>query len=135
MINLKDIALDTKQIEVEYPGLEGFILQLNHISKNKSREILKASEKVTMKSGRPVSGMDDDKFNELFVEASISGWKGLTLEHLDNLMLLNLEGHDLSEEVPFSIDNGVMLMKNSAAFDEWINGIVFQIDSFRATKS
>lgn len=135
MINLKDIALDTKQIEVEYPGLSGFVLQLNHISKNKSREILKSSEKVVMKSGRPSTIMDDDKFNELFVKESISGWKGLTLEHLDNLMLLNLEGHEMTEEVPFSIDNGVMLMKNSSAFDEWINGIVFQIDSFRATKS
>lgn len=134
MINLKDIALDTKKIEVDFPGLPGFVVTMNYISKNKSRELLKGAEKTVMRSGRAATEIDDDKFTELFVGAAIASWKGLTLAHLDNIMLIDISEMDPETEVPFSLDNGAMLMKNSQAFDEWINGIVFQIDSFRSTK-
>jgi hypothetical protein len=135
MINLRDLAVDTKQIEIEFPGLDGFVLSINHISKHKSRELLKLAQKTVIKPGgaREVE-VDNSKFNTLFAENAITGWKGLTMAHLEKLMLADLSGKDPKEEIPFSVDNAATLLDNSALFDEWINGLVFQIDGFQSGK-
>ncbi|MFP9216656.1 hypothetical protein, partial [Enterococcus faecalis] len=59
---------------------------------------------------------------------------GLTVGDVEKLMLIETDA-DPATEVPFSRDNAVMLMQNSAAFDSWINQTVFHLDTFRSSKA
>lgn len=135
MLNLKDIAINTREVEIPYPGLDGFVLRLRHLPQTKTRELYKNAQVTKMVSGRPVSELDSDKFNQKFCEEAIVGWSGLTLAHLESIMLIELpDGSDMKEEVPFNLDNAITLLTKSKAFDEFLNGIVFEIDAFRSPK-
>ncbi|CCI88560.1 hypothetical protein BN79_151 [Yersinia phage phiR2-01] len=134
MINLKDITLETRTIEVTYPGMPHVKLKLNYMSRAASKRVMSMGNRDEWVNGTMMKVRDEDKFLEAFVDAAISGWTGLTIADVEKLMLIETEA-DPATEVPFSRDNAIMLMQNSAAFDSWINETVFQLDNFRSPKS
>ena len=83
-----------------------------------------------MTANSPVNEFDNDKFIEAFCSKVIKGWKGLTVAYLGNLIPID-ESLDDSQEVEFSVENAVFLMRNSTLFDNWINKVVFDLDQFR----
>ena len=64
--------------------------------------------------------MDEDKFVIEFTEAVVKGWEGLTLAHLETLLLIDTEGKDMEEELPYSKDNAEVLVSSSTEFDTWL---------------
>ncbi|WWS25072.1 hypothetical protein vBKpnAMK6_00118 [Klebsiella phage vB_Kpn_AM_K6] len=133
-INLKDIALDTKQITVAYPGLPHFKLKVNYVSRKLSKKILEAAQETQFVNGIAVKVQNDDKFAEEFVKVAIEGWEGLTVADVEKLMLIDVPEDRLGDKVEFSIDNAVMLVRNSSAFETWMNSTVFHLDTFRDSK-
>lgn len=132
MLNLKDIALESKESLVEFPGFDGFKVKLAYVSRQQSRNILEASESKVFKNGMHVDNKRDEaKFAQLYTRASIKGWEGLTLDHVSRLMLIDIEGKDLSTPVDYSEDNAEMLFANSSVFSSFIDRSVFEIDTFR----
>ena len=134
-INLKDIALDTKQITVAYPGLPHFKLKVNYVSRKLSKKILEAAQENQFVNGIAVKVQNDDKFAEEFVKVAIAGWEGLTVADVEKLMLIEVPEDRLDDKVEFSIDNAMMLVRNSSAFETWMNSTVFHLDTFRDSKS
>lgn len=134
MINLKDITLETGTIELAYPGMPNFKLQLNYMSRAASKRVISSAKRDEWVNGTMIQVQDDDKFIEAFVDTAIAGWTGLTIGDVEKLMLIETEA-DPTTEVPFSRDNAIMLMQNSAAFDSWINQTVFHLDTFRSSKA
>lgn len=133
MINLKDIALDTKETIVEFPGFDGFKITLAYVSRQTSKSILEQSEKKVFKNGMHVDNKrDDEVFADLYTSAAIKGWTGLTLEHVSHLMLIDIGARDPKEEVPYSPDNAKMLFTNSAVFSAFVDRSVFEIETFRS---
>ena len=133
-INLKDIALDTKQITTAYPGLPHFKLKINYVSRKLSKKILEAAQETQFVNGIAVKVQNDDKFAEEFVKVAIEGWEGLTVADVEKLMLIDVPEDRLGDKVEFSIDNAVMLVRNSSAFETWMNSTVFHLDTFRNSK-
>lgn len=133
MINLKDLVLEAKQIEVAYPGMDNFKITLNWIPRRKAKEILDKSMKTEWVNGMAIQVKDDELFLKVFVETALAGWTGLTINDLEKLLLIETD-HAPETVVDFSIDNAMMLVKNSAAFDTWINNTVFNFDQFRTGK-
>lgn len=132
MIDLKNLVIDTKEVEVEYPGIEGFKVKVRYISRAKSKELLESAEVKEFKNGMFVgTKRDEDKFVDKFVSHCICGWSGLTLEAVSHLLLIDVSGQDMSTEVQYSHDNAVMLLKNSTAFNAFIDKTVFDLDCFR----
>ena len=66
--------------------------------------------------------------------ATVKGWKGLKLEYLEDLLLVDLSKQDPQKELDFSEENALQLVENSTEFDNWLNEVVFDLDNFR-TKS
>lgn len=132
MLNLRDIALETKTAVVEYPGMEDFKVTIRYVSRAVSKKILEDSEVKEMKNGMVVGiKRDEAKFAKGFAAHCIVTWEGLTLEHVSRLMLIDLDGKDLSTEVPYSPDNAEMLLTSSNAFNSFIDSAVFELDTFR----
>ena len=95
-MELKNLLVDTKTTWVEFPGLEGFEVELANLSR---KELVALRKKCTQnKFNRKTRGfeelLDDDKFVKAFTEATVKNWKGLKLAYLEDLLLVDLKGQD-----------------------------------------
>ena len=89
-------------------------------------------QKFDRKTRQLTEDLDEDKFVTEFTAAVIKGWEGLTLAHLETLLLIDTEDKDMSEELPYNTDNAEVLVSSSTEFDTWLNEVVFDLDNFRS---
>ena len=132
-MELKKLMVDTKSAWIDYPGLDGFSVEVVNLSRKELTALRKrcTTTKFDRKTRQPVENLDEEKFVTEFAQASIKGWKGLTLEHLETLLLINSDGEDPKAEVNYSLENAEILVTNSSEFDTWLNEVVFDLDNFR----
>ena len=133
-MELKKLMVDTKSAWIEYPGLDGFSVEVVNLSRKELTALRKrcTTTKFDRKTRQPVENLDEEKFVTEFSAASIKNWKGLTLEHLETILLINSDGEDPKAEVNYSLENAEILVSNSAEFDTWLNEVVFDLDNFRS---
>ena len=132
---LKDLKVVTKVTEAEFPGLPDFKIRIGAISREMSRKLREQSEinKVDPKTRQIIKEIDEDKFVKLFTREAIKGWSGLKYKYLQELMLVDLSSvEDLEEELPYSEEDALEMVKESATFDSWLNEVVFSLDTFRS---
>jgi len=132
-MELKKLMVDSKAVWIDFPGLSGFSVEVANLSRKELTALRKrcTTQKFDRKTRQLVENLDEDKFVIEFAEASIKNWKGLTVEHLETLLLINTEGQDPGTEVEYSKENSEVLVTNSAEFDTWLNEVVFDLDNFR----
>lgn len=132
-MQLKKLVVDSKAIWMDFPGLEGFSVEVANLSRKELTALRKkcTSQKFNRKTRGIEEALDEDKFVKEFSAASIKNWKGLTLEHLETLLLIDTEGQDLSKEVEYSEENAEVLVSSSTEFDTWLNEVVFDLENFR----
>lgn len=132
-MQLKNLIIDSKSAWVEFPGLTGFEVEVVNLSRKELQNLRKRciSQKLDRKTRQMEEVLDEEKFVQYFTQAVIKNWKGLTLEHLETLILIETEGVDLSQELDFSVENAEILVSQSAEFDGWLNEVVFDLDNFR----
>ena len=132
-MELKKLMVDSKAVWMDFPGLPGFSVEVANLSRKELTALRKrcTTQKFDRKTRQLVETLDEDKFVTEFAEASIKNWKGLTVEHLETLLLINTEEQDPKSEVEFTKDNAEVLVTNSSEFDTWLNEVVFDLDNFR----
>lgn len=132
-LSLKSLLVPSKTIEVDYPGLEGFKINVSFLSRETLVGIRKKATKHTFKNRQPVEELDDELFLKLYVNASIKGWKGLKLSYLNQLAPIDIGENDENTELWYDQENALYLMKSSANFDAFISDTVTDLSNF--TKS
>ena len=132
-MELKKLMVDTKSAWVDFPGLDGFSVEVVNLSRKELNGLRKrcTGQKFDRKSRAVVETLDEDKFIQQFSEATLKSWKGLTLEHLETLILIEVGDQDPNSEVEYTVDNAEVLVTNSTEFDTWLNEVVFDLDNFR----
>ena len=135
-MELKSLLVDTKTTWVEFPGLDGFEVELANLSRKELVALRKkcTQNKFNRKTRAFEESLDDEKFVKEFSMATVKGWKGLKLGYLEDLLLVDLSKQDPQKELDFSEENALQLVENSTEFDNWLNEVVFDLDNFR-TKS
>lgn len=134
-VSLKSLLVPSKTIESEYPGMPGFFVSLSFLSRETLQSIRRKATKTSFKKHQPVESLDDDLFLELYVKTAISGWKGLTFEYLQNLAPVDVEGMDLKDELAYTEENALYLMKNSGQFDSFVSDVVSDLGNFTKNSS
>ena len=134
-LSLKALLVPSKTVEVEYPGLNGFLINVVFLSRETLVSIRKKSTKTTFKNRQPVEELDDKLFLQLYVNACIKGWKGLKLSYLEQLAPVDLSGQDPESELGYDQDNALFLMQNSANFDAFISETVTELSNFTKTST
>jgi hypothetical protein len=134
-VSLKSMLVPSKEITVEYPGMPGFEISVSFLSRETLQSIRKKATKTSFKNRQPVEELNDDLFLELYVKASVKGWKGLKLSYLEQLAPVNLTGNDLNQELEFTEENALYLMKSSTNFDAFISEQVTDLGNFSQSKS
>jgi hypothetical protein len=132
-MELKKLMVDTKSAWVDFPGLDGFSVEVTNLSRKELTGLRKrcTGQKFDRKTRQVVETLDEDKFVKEFSTSVVKGWKGLTLEHLETLILIDVGDQDPSTEVEFTEENAEVLVTNSTEFDTWLNEVVFDLDNFR----
>ena len=132
-MELKNLLVDTKTTWVEFPGLDKFEVELANLSR---KELIALRKRCTeQKFNRKTRGfeetLNDEKFIKEFTNSTVKGWKGLKLEYLEDLLLVDLKGQNPQDELEYTIENAESLVENSNEFDNWLNEVVFDLDNFR----
>ncbi len=132
-MDLKKLMVDTKAVWIDFPGLKGFEVEIANLSRKELTGLRKkcTTTKFDRKTRQAVEELDEEKFITEFSRAVIKNWKGLTLAHLETLLLVDIEGQDPKKELEFSEDNAETLVSSSTEFDTWLNEVVFDLDNFR----
>lgn len=132
MINLKDIAQETKTAKLDYPGYPEFKVTVNLITRPMAQRIHKSCMEVRMsETGIMQEQLNEDKFAVKFIDAAVTSWEGLTGKVIKELMPVDEDAISDDDEIPYSQDNALMLGKNSDQFDKWLNEVVFKLRHFR----
>jgi hypothetical protein len=133
-ISLKTLLVPSKSLEVEYPGMPEFKIQIAFLSRETLQSIRKKSTKTTFKNRQPVEELNDELFLELYVKSAVKGWNGLKLKYLEQLAPVDLTGQDAEAELEYSEENALYLMKNSTNFDSFVSEQVTDLGNFSANK-
>ena len=135
-ISLKSIIKESATIEEDFPGYPGFVITLAYPGRQQLNKIRKAAshQKMNRKTHQVEDVLDDEKFLHKFVEAVIKGWKGFKVSYLQELALVDAEGLNSEDEVPFSVENALVLMENSPDFDSFITDMTTDMENFTKPK-
>lgn len=133
-MELKKLMVDSKSVWMDFPGLEGFSVEVANLSRKELNGLRKrcTTTKFDRKTRQAVDSLDEEKFVQEFSKASVKNWKGLTISHLETLILIETDGQESSSEVEYTLDNAEVLVTNSSEFDTWLNEVVFDLDNFRS---
>ena len=125
--------VDTKSVWVDFTGIDGFSVEVVNLSRKELTALRKkcTTTKFNRRTRQPEENLDEEKFVTEFSNASIKNWKGLTLEKLQDLLLIDIGDQDPKAELEYSPENAETLVNNSSEFDTWLNEVVFDLDNFR----
>jgi hypothetical protein len=131
-LSLKSLLVTSKTVEAEFPGFPGFQVQLSFLSRETLVSIRKKATKTSFKNRTTTEELNDELFLQLYVQASIKGWKGFKLAYLEQLAPVDLSAQkDMDLELEYSEDNALFLMKSSANFDSWVSEQVTDLGNFQ----
>lgn len=134
-LSLKSLLVPSKSVEVEFPGFEGFKVNLAFLSRETLVSIRKKSTKTTFKNRQPVEELDDKLFLKLYVAAAIKGWVGLKFAYLNELAPTDINPADAEKLVPYSEENALELMQASSNFDAFVTETVSDLSAFTKTST
>ena len=133
-MELKSLLVDSKTAWVDFPGMDGFEVELANLSRKELVNLRKrcTTNKFDRKTRMFNEELDEAKFVTEFSNATVKGWKGLKLKYLEDLILVDLKGQDPESFMDYSEDNAKVLVENSQEFDNWLNEVVFDLENFRS---
>ena len=133
-MELKSLIVDSKSTWVEFPGLDGFEVELANLSRKELISLRKrcTTNKFNRKTRAFEESLDDNKFIKEFTASTVKGWKGLKLGYLEDLLLVDLKSNDIEQELEYNTENAEQLVENSNEFDNWLNEVVFDLENFRS---
>ncbi len=132
-MELKKLMVDSKSVWIDFPGLAGFSVEVANLSRKELTGLRKkcTGQKFDKKTRQILEELDEEKFIDAFSRAVVKNWKGLTLEYLETLLLIDMGSEDPSKELEYTTDNAETLVSSSTEFDTWLNEVVFDLDNFR----
>jgi hypothetical protein len=136
-ISLKSLMKPSMTVSIDFPGMNGFSVDLCYLAREELLALRKkcVSKKFNRSTHQAEEIIDDDKFLTEYVKGVIKGWTGLKLSYLEELLLVDTEGMDRDQELPYSLEEAEILMKNSTSFDTWVSESLGDLENFTKNKS
>jgi hypothetical protein len=130
VLSLKSLLSPSKKVSIDYPGFEGFKLNLNFMTREELVKIRKKATTTHIKKGMPVDSTDDDLFLSLYTQSAVKGWSGLKLGYVDKLAPIEISEDKFEELLPYTAENALLLMKSSPDFDTFVTNTVTELQNF-----
>lgn len=132
MSMIKNLMIDEKIIEVEFPDSDGFFVKLSYVGRDKLMKIRNRALvfKFNKRTRQREEEVDNDKFLEEYSREVIRGWKGLTIRELARILPIDTAGADMTKDVPYSEEDALELLKNSTIFDQFVTDCMNDFEIF-----
>ena len=121
---------------VEYPDIDGFEINICYLNRDdlikvRNRSLIYKWNKRTRQREEEI---DNDKFLESYSEKAIKGWKGLKVKHLPILMPVDISEMSGNDEIVYSKEEALDLLKNSSIFDQFLTDAMGDFEHFSKKK-
>ncbi len=128
---------EKSSVWIEYPDVAEFSVNLNYLTREDLMKIRNASltYKFNKRTRQREEEVDNDRFLENYAEKAIIGWKGLKVKHMPALMPVDISGMDIEEDVDYSNEDAIELLKNSTVFDQFITDAMNDFEQFSKKKA
>ena len=132
MSMIKNLMIDEKIIEVEFPDSDGFFVKLSYVGRDKLMKIRNRALvfKFNKRTRQREEEVDNDKFLEEYSREVIRGWKGLTIRAPARILPIDTSVAEMEKEVPYSEDDALELLKNSTIFDQFVTDCMNDFEMF-----
>ena len=135
-VSLKSLLTPSKTVSIDYPGYEGFTVDLCYLSREELVKLRNKclKQKFNKKTRAFEDSLDDELFLTEYVSAIIKGWKGLKYKYLEEFLLVDVSKLNLEDELDYTQENAELLMRNSGDFDQWVTDTVGDLENFTHSK-
>ena len=137
MSKIKNMIAKETTTWVEFPDVDGFEVNLRFLTREELTKIRNASltYKFNKRTRQREEEIDNDKFLDNYAQKAIVGWKGLKVKHLPVLLPVDISSMDANEEIEYSEDEAVELLKNSSVFDQFVTDAMNDFEQFSKQKA
>lgn len=137
-MDLANIIIESKTIETEYPGYDGLMLKLAHLTRDELMELRKkaTTTKYNKKTRQPEEDINSELFQDLYIKAVVVGWSGFKYKYLTKMLPIKIsdipteEYKDGEGIFAYTKENAAVLMKNCNDFDNWVSAELEDIENF-----
>lgn len=135
-ISLASLMTPSKTVSIDFPGYVGFAVDVCYLAREELLKLRKRciSTKFNKKTHTPEEVLDDEKFLLEYTNAVIKGWNGLKFRYLEEFLLVDVSQFNPEDELPYTQDNAILLMKNSNVFDSWLTEAASSLENFTGRK-
>lgn len=135
-VSLKSLMTSSKTVSIDYPGYEGFVVDLTYLSREEMLKLRNRCVKQVLnrKTRAFEEKLDEDLFLVEYVQSIIKGWTGLKFKYLEEFLLVDITGQDSDKELEYTAENAELMMKNSGDFDQWVTDTVGDLENFTESK-
>ena len=129
-VSLASLMTSSKTVSIDFPGYTGMSIDLCYLAREELIKLRKRCIKTKWdkKTHQPLEELDEDKFLVEYTKAVLKGWSGLKYRYLEELLLVDIGELDPDDELPFTQENGELLMKNANSFDTWVTETVGELE-------
>ena len=134
--SLSDLLTPSKQMSVEFPGYEGFKITVTYLAREELLKLRKKAitTKINRRTRQPEEELNEEVFLKEYTKAVIKGWSGLKMKYLVQLIPVDEDKiADMESELPFTLENALIMMENSNDFDAWLTETVGDLANFTKT--
>jgi len=137
MSKIKNLVAKETSTWVEFPDIDGFEVNLRYLTREDLMKIRNASlsYKFNKRTRQREEEVDNDKFLEHYAQKAIVGWKGLKAKHLPVLLPVDISSMDANENIDYSEEEAVELLKSSTVFDQFITDAMNDFEQFSKQKA
>ena len=137
MSKIKNMISEQSSIWTEFPDIEGFQINLKYLTREDLMKIRNASltYKFNKRTRQREEEVENDRFLENYAEKAIVGWKGLKVKHMPALMPVDITGMDAEENIDYSNEDAIELLKNSTVFDQFVTDAMNDFEQFSKKKA
>jgi hypothetical protein len=137
MSKIKNLVAKETTTWVEFPDIDGFEVNLRYLTREDLMKIRNASlsYKFNKRTRQREEEIDNDKFLEHYAEKAIVGWKGLKAKHLPILLPVDISSMDANENIDYSEEEAVELLKSSTVFDQFVTDAMNDFEQFSKQKA
>jgi hypothetical protein len=137
MSKIKNLVAKETTTWVEFPDIDGFEVNLRYLTREDLMKIRNASlsYKFNKRTRQREEEVDNDKFLEHYAEKAIVGWKGLKAKHLPVLLPVDISSMDANENIDYSEEEAVELLKSSTVFDQFVTDAMNDFEQFSKQKA
>lgn len=135
-VSLASLMIPSKTVTIDFPGFEGVTVDLCYLGRDELLRLRKkcVTTKFDKKTRQPEEVLDEEKFLVEYCSAVIKGWSGIKYRYLEELLLVDVSSLDPDDEMMYTPDNALSLMKNSTVFDSWVTETVGELENFSNSK-